>query len=489
MSKRILLAVTAVLVLSACGNRYPEHSVIVNSKDALVQTVYGTVCGYIEDGIYTFKGIDYAKADRFEAPQDPDPWEGVQTALYYGNQCHQAPRFTWKDDCEAFLYQWDDGVQSDDCLNLNVWTAGINDGKKRPVMVWLHGGGYAMGASSELPFYDGTNLAKKDVVLVSINHRLNILGYMDLSEFGEKYKYSGVAGVMDMVKALEWVKKNIAGFGGDPDNVTIFGQSGGGGKVNILLGTPSAKGLFHRGIIESGSMTSLMAPQTSRDMARAIVGNLGLDEKTIDIIQSIPYSELLAAATDAIVEQNPRNVFYRLYGAGMWFSPVLDGEVIPFPLDDPRVADISKGLPTIIGCNFSENSMLPAVYANADMRYKMGDTKQYLYVFAKPSPHMDGTFGTNHCTEMPFVFNNIWLGRFMVGCDKSAYKLADFMSDVWVSFAKDGVPNTKKFKWQVYDPDTKPMVVFNDKTTTVHAGDAFFDEMASLKRETWEYRK
>ena len=489
MSKRILLAVTAVLVLSACGNRYPEHSVIVNSKDALVQTVYGTVCGYIEDGIYTFKGIDYAKADRFEAPQDPDPWEGVQTALYYGNQCHQAPRFTWKDDCEAFLYQWDDGVQSDDCLNLNVWTAGINDGKKRPVMVWLHGGGYAMGASSELPFYDGTNLAKKDVVLVSINHRLNILGYMDLSEFGEKYKYSGVAGVMDMVKALEWVKKNIAGFGGDPDNVTIFGQSGGGGKVNILLGTPSAKGLFHRGIIESGSMTSLMAPQTSRDMARAIVGKLGLDEKTIDKIQSIPYSELLAAATDAIIEQNPRNVFYRLYGAGMWFSPVLDGEVIPFPLDDPRVADISKGLPTIIGCNFSENSMLPAVYANADMRYKMGDTKQYLYVFAKPSPHMDGTFGTNHCTEMPFVFNNIWLGRFMVGCDKSAYKLADFMSDVWVSFAKDGVPNTKKFKWQVYDPDTKPMVVFNDKTTTVHAGDAFFDEMASLKRETWEYRK
>ena len=489
MSKRILLAVTAVLVLSACGNRYPEHSVIVNSKDALVQTVYGTVCGYIEDGIYTFKGIDYAKANRFEAPQDPDPWEGVQTALYYGNQCHQAPRFTWKDDCEAFLYQWDDGVQSDDCLNLNVWTAGINDGKKRPVMVWLHGGGYAMGASSELPFYDGTNLAKKDVVLVSINHRLNMLGYMDLSEFGEKYKYSGVAGVMDMVKALEWVKKNIAGFGGDPDNVTIFGQSGGGGKVNILLGTPSAKGLFHRGIIESGSMTSLMAPQTSRDMARAIVGKLGLDEKTIDKIQSIPYSELLAAATDAIVEQNPRNVFYRLYGAGMWFSPVLDGEVIPFPLDDPRVADISKGLPTIIGCNFSENSMLPAVYANADMRYKMGDTKQYLYVFAKPSPHMDGTFGTNHCTEMPFVFNNIWLGRFMVGCDKSAYKLADFMSDVWVSFAKDGVPNTKKFKWQVYDPDTKPMVVFNDKTTTVHAGDAFFDEMASLKRETWEYRK
>ncbi len=184
--KRILTLAAALLLLAACNDRYPSHSVIVNSKDALVETTYGTLCGYIEDGIYTFKGVRYAKADRFMPPEDPDPWDGVKTALYYGKQCHQAPRVTWEDDCEAFLYQWDDGVQSDDCQFLNVWTKGINDGKKRPVMVWLHGGGYAMGASSELPFYDGTNLAKKDVVLVSINHRLNFLGYFDLSDFGEK---------------------------------------------------------------------------------------------------------------------------------------------------------------------------------------------------------------------------------------------------------------------------------------------------------------
>ena len=487
--KRLALLAAALLMVSACGSRYPEHSVIVNSDDALVKTAAGTVCGYIEDGIYTFKGIDYAQARRFEAPQDPEPWEGVQTALYYGNQCHQAPRFTWGDDAEAFLYQWDDGVQSDNCLNLNVWTKGINDGKKRPVMVWLHGGGYAMGASSELPFYDGTNLARKDVVLVSINHRLNFLGYLDLSDFGEKYKYSGVAGVMDMVKALEWVHKNIEGFGGDPDNVTIFGQSGGGGKVNILLGAPSAKGLFHRGIIESGSMTNLMDREKARAMGRKVVEKLGLDAKTIDRIQEIPYSELLDAATEAVIEENPDNVFYRWYGAGMWCSPVLDGEVIPFPLTDERVAEFSKGLPTIIGCNFSENNMLPAVYANADIRYKMGDTKQYLYIFAKPSPHMDGTFATNHCTEMPFVFNNIWLGRFMVGADKSAYKLADFMSDVWVSFAKDGVPDVKRFHWEEYDPETKPMVVFNDETVTVHAGDAIFGEMAAYKPARWKYRQ
>jgi len=485
----IILAAALCLLCASCNDRYPEHSLVVNSTDALVQTCYGTLCGYIEDGVYTFKGIQYAKAERFMPPQDPDSWEGVQTALYYGHQCYQSPRMTWEDDCEAFLYQWDDGTQSDDCLYLNVWTNGINDGGKRPVMVWLHGGGFAMGASSELPFYDGANLARKDVVLVSINHRLNLLGYMDLSDFGEKYKYSGVAGIMDMVKALEWVNKNIAAFGGDPDNVTIFGQSGGGGKVNILMGTPSAKGLFKRGIIESGSMLNLMAPETSREMARATVKNLGLDEKTIDKIQTLPYSDLLAASTDAILEKNPNNFFYRMYGSGMWFSPVLDGEVIPYPLTDPRVAEISKGLPTIIGCNSSEYSSLRGVFTNADVRRNLGDTKSYIYVFAKPSPHMDGTFGTNHCTEMPFVFNNIWLGRYMVGCDKSAYKLADFMSDVWVSFAKDGVPDVKKFKWEEYNPDTKPVVVFNDKTVTAYDGDPIFEEMKNMKRETWIYRR
>ena len=184
--KKILSLCAVASLLAACDS-YPDHSLIVNSTDALVETTYGTLCGYIEDGIYTFKGIQYARAERFMPPQDPEPWEGVQTALYYGHQCHQAPRLTWEDDCEAFLYQWDDGVQSDDCQYLNVWTGGISDGKKRPVMVWLHGGGYAMGASSELPFYDGANLARKGVVLVSINHRLNLLGFMDLSDFGEVY--------------------------------------------------------------------------------------------------------------------------------------------------------------------------------------------------------------------------------------------------------------------------------------------------------------
>lgn len=487
--KNLFVFMTAGLMLASCCCNTEEHSLICDSSSALVQTTYGTLSGYIEDGIYTFKGIQYAKAERFMAPEYPDSWEGVQTALYYGHQCHQAPRKTWEDDCEAFLYQWDDGTQSDDCLYLNVWTKGINDKKKRPVMVWLHGGGYAMGAGSELPFYDGTNLAKKEVVLVNLNHRLNALGFLDLSDFGEKYKYSANVGIMDLVKALEWVHDNIENFGGDPDNVTIFGQSGGGGKVNALLVNPAAKGLFNKGIIQSGSMINFKDQEETKAMGRKVVETLGLNKSNIDKIQTMPYSELLAGVTKAVCDAYPENVFYRLFGAGMWFGPALDGEVIACNADDPKVKEISGGIPTIIGCNYAEANMLESVFKNADVRYNLGNTKQYLYVFAKPSPHMDDTFATNHCVEMPFVFNNIWLGRFMVGCDKSAYKLADFMSDVWVSFAKDGNPDSGRFKWEVYNPQTKPMVVFNDKTTTVHAGDQFFTDMKNYKRDTWVYRQ
>ena len=223
-------------------------------------------------------------------------------------------------------------------------------------------------------------------------------------------------------------------------------------------------------------------------MARRIVGNLGLDENTIDKIQTILYTELRSS-----------------YGRGLFsvsgkllLQDLRRGHVVParsrrgsysWQLSDPRVAEISKGIPTIIGCNYAEYGMLNGVYANADVRYNLGDTRQYLYVFAKPSPHMEGTFATNHCVEMPFVFNNIWLGRFMVGADKSAYKLADFMSDVWVSFAKNGVPDVKKFKWEVYNPETKPVVVFNDKTVTVYEGDPFWEEMKNYKRDTWKLRQ
>ena len=463
--KRFFFIAAIFLLMAAAGcDRYPSQSLIVNSKDALVQTAEGTLCGYIEDGIYTFKGIQYAKAERFMPPEDPDSWEGVQTALYYGHQCYQSPRMTWEDDCEAFLYQWDDGTQSDDCLYLNVWTKGINDGKKRPVMVWLHGGGFAMGASSELPFYDGANLAKKDVVLVSINHRLNVLGYMDLSDFGEKYKYSGVAGIMDMVKALEWVNRNIAAFGGDPDNVTIFGQSGGGGKVCTLLAMPSAQGLFSKAIVESGSILEALPQKWARRIGAATVRRLGINPSRIDEIGKVPYETLLAAYDAAVAEVRteaeqdgalPENLLNQLiFGT----RPVVDGDILPEQPGSPAAMALSKDIPVIIGTTYHEFTrdqedpiFKPLALAQAADRTAAGCAPVYLYQFTWESPVLDGAFGSTHCIEIPFVFDNVDLHRTFTGGGADAVALGHRVSRLWTNFAKTGVPSADGMPvWEPY---------------------------------------
>ncbi len=484
MKRPMILLAAAALMAAGCCDKYDKGpTMVVNSTDAVVQTAYGKVSGYIEDGIYTFKGIPYAKAERFMAPEAPDAWEGVRSCLYYGPQSPQDVRTGWASDKQAFMFHWDDGTQSEDCQSLNIWTKGINDGKKRPVMVWLHGGGYSMGASSELPFYDGANLAKKDVVLVNINHRLNVVGYLDLSAFGEKYKYSGVAGVMDMIMALKWVKQNIANFGGDPDNVMIFGQSGGGGKVNILLAAPSAKGLFNKAAVQSGAIMTVTEPEVSRQVGIETAKALGLNEKNIDEIQKVPYADLLAASkvASAALRASGQNV------GMMGVSPVRDGEVLPYQLGAPEVAQISGDVPVIIGHNYSEATSRAGVTAEADVRYNWGGAPEYIYIFAKNSPIMDGALKSMHNMEISFVFDNIYLGRHMTGTEKEAYKLADLMSDVWVSFAKDGVPNVKKLTWEPYNPETKPTMVFDVQTKMVHEGDALLKEMAEQEPFRWTF--
>lgn len=485
MKKLSIFIISLSLVsLSACTSKYDKGpTMVVNSTDAVVSTCYGDVSGYIEDGIYTFKGIPYAKAERFMAPTAPDKWEGVRSCLYYGPQSPQAVRTGWSSDKQGFIFHWDDGTQSEDCLSLNVWTKGIKDGKKRPVMVWLHGGGYSMGASSELPFYDGANLAKKDVVLVNINHRLNVVGYLDLSSFGEKYKYSGVAGVMDMVKALEWVRDNIDQFGGDPNNVMIFGQSGGGGKVNILLATPSAKGLFNKAAVQSGSIMTVTDKAVSQKVGEETARQLGLDATTIDKIQDVPYEELLAASNKAAeILRDPANPMAMMMGV----SPCCDGEIIPYQLGDPRVAEISGDVPVIIGHNYSENTSRAGVVSEADIKYAQNGAPQYIYIFAKPSPILDGRLASMHNMEISFVFNNIFLGRHMTGTDKEAYKLADLMSDMWVSFAKDGNPSVKKYTWEPYNPETKPTMFFDVKTKLIHEGDPLLEKMANEPAFKWD---
>src|SRR5450432_1788963 len=240
------------------GERNPTP-LVARDGEVVVAIRAGRVAGFIRNGIYTFKGIPYAEnstgSNRFMPPVKPKSWEGISSCRQYGYVAPQGPRGGWANDEEAFMFAWDDGVQSEDCLRANLWTPAIGDHKRRPVMVWLHGGGYTAGSGQELRSYDGENLASRgDVVVVSLNHRLNAFGYLDLSNYGDRFAASGNVGMLDIVAALEWVRDNIENFGGDPGVVTIFGQSGGGGKVSALMAMPAAKGLFHRAIIESGSL-------------------------------------------------------------------------------------------------------------------------------------------------------------------------------------------------------------------------------------------
>ncbi|HET9433452.1 MAG TPA: carboxylesterase family protein, partial [Chitinophagaceae bacterium] len=259
-----LLAYTTILAASA--QLQSGENVAVTNTDA------GKVRGYVHNSIYTFKGIPYAEAKRFEAPQKPKVWQGIRSSMTYGPVAPLIDPTTTVQDESEFVFHHDWGYTSEDCMRINVWTPGLADGKKRAVMFWIHGGGYTAGSSQELPSYDGESLAKKgDVVVVSINHRLNILGFLDLSAYGEKYKHSANISILDIKAALEWVKANIANFGGDPGNVTIFGQSGGGAKVNTLMAMPSAKGLFHKAINQSGSFRMSMLEKSSTQAIAAEV--------------------------------------------------------------------------------------------------------------------------------------------------------------------------------------------------------------------------
>lgn len=320
-----------VLTAALCAGAAEPRSEI-STADARATVKQGEIAGYSENGIYIYKGIPYAKAERFMPPKGADAWEGVRSCRNYGPTCPQDKRQGWQNDEIAFAFNWDDGYPGEDCLRANVWTpARTADGKKRPVMLWLHGGGFAAGSGQELPGYDGANLARKgDMVVVTINHRLNVLGFLDLSDFGEEYASSGNAGLLDLVAALEWVRDNAEAFGGDPSNVTIFGQSGGGGKVSTLCATPAAKGLFHKAIVQSGSILSTMTAEQSRRIGREVVRQLGL-ENDVKKLSTIPYEQLLAAGNVAVATVRKQLEAEGGVGGAFIFgwAPTVDGSVLP----------------------------------------------------------------------------------------------------------------------------------------------------------------
>ncbi|MEN9571450.1 MAG: hypothetical protein RL172_2681 [Bacteroidota bacterium] len=478
---------------------------------AVTNTESGKVRGYIHNTIYTYKGIPYAEAARFEAAQKPKPWPGVRSSMSYGPVAPlETPTSMVQDESEfVFNHNW--GYTNEDCLRINVWTPGINDGKKRPVLFWIHGGGFTAGSSQELPSYDGENLAKKgDVVVVSINHRLNILGYLDLSAYGDQYKHSANNSILDIKAALEWVKINISNFGGDAGNITIFGQSGGGAKVNTLMAMPAAKGLFHKAINQSGSFRmGMLEKETTQAIAAEVLKNLNLQPGETAKLQKVPFAELSEAGKKALktIADKMKAEGKTIPGFGLSWGPSRDGEDLPYQLFSKEAFELSKNIPLLIGTVKNEfmasmfsglgsnapldkvteaikrqqgdkadayiaavkkaypNDTKPSDLMDVDAMFRPGAVIQaneksalagaapvYMYLFTWQSPVLDGKYKAMHCMELPFVFSNIERCKEMTGGYKDAMLLADKVSNAWISFARNGNPNHKGLpQWPAYN--------------------------------------
>jgi para-nitrobenzyl esterase len=542
LQRRAVLKCAAALACAAVGpgaisgvptarahSAVPSDGASVAARDgeAMVGTRTGRVAGYIRKGIYTFKGMPYAGdaggGNRFMPPTQPKAWDGIRSSRQYGCVAPQGPRSGWANDEEAFMFAWDDGVQSEDCLRVNVWTPGINDRRKRPVMVWLHGGGYTAGSGQELRSYDGENLARRgDVVVVSLNHRLNVFGYLDLSNYGEQYAASGNVGMLDIVAALEWVRDNIENFGGDPGIVTIFGQSGGGGKVSTLMAMPAAKGLFHRAIVESGSLLRGMTPENSQKTADAVMNELSLTSATLSQIHAMPYQQILAAAGKVLRERRPRPIGgipnFRRMAELLGFAPVVDGKILPAHPFDPHAPELSADVPMIIGSTLNEfvtainhpeyeamadpelqsrvreihGERAPAIIAafrrrtprakpfdlwsriaassvretaikQAKLKAAQRGAPAYLYWFTWQTPILSGRPRAFHCAEIAFVFDNTDRCETMTGGGGEARALASRMCDAWIHFARTGDPNHPGLpRWPIFSAEMIPTMIFDN---------------------------
>jgi para-nitrobenzyl esterase len=499
-------------------------TVSASDTEPVVEIVTGRVRGYVRKGIYTFKGIPYADttagANRFMPPQKAKPWSGLRSSMQFGDVCPQPARAGWHNDEDAWLFSWNDGVPGEDCLRVNLWTPGINDGKKRPVMVWLHGGGYTAGSGQELLSYDGENLARRgDVVVVTLNHRLNVLGFLNLSKYGSKYQDSANVGMLDIVAALEWVRDNIARFGGDPNLVTIFGQSGGGGKVTALMVMPSANGLFHRAIVESGSLLYGATEEQSQKLTDALLRKLGLDASSVDKLQQIPVEQLEAAAVAATAHPMPASgiIDFRHIGALLGWAPVVDGKVLPRQPFEPDAPAQSAHIPLLVGTTLNEfvtatnhpeymqmnddmlksrvkgafaekaDSIIAAaksVYPNAipfelwsviavsgvrasaltqaRLKAAQGAAHAYCYQFAWQTPMLSGRPMAFHCSEIAFAFDNTDRCENMTGGGPAARELAAKVSEAWIHFARSGDPNHPGLpRWTPLTAETNATMVFD----------------------------
>ena len=327
-------------------------------RSAVAKTQYGKVRGFVDAGVLTFKGIPYGQntgaENRWLPAQPPKPWDGEYPALIYGANCPQRLHDYTAIE-QSFLYDWDDGFLSEDMLKLNVWTPSLTG--KRPVLVYFHGGGFTFGSAYELPSQDGAQLARHhDAVSVTVNHRLNLLGFLDLSEIGgPAYADSANVGMTDLVAALRWIRDNIANFGGDPASVMIYGQSGGGSKVTCLMGMPSAAGLFHRAAAQSGGGGNIPGIEQSRELARQLMKELGLRPNDLASLQKMDWAKLNAAGNAAIAKLSPTGSATAGPGGPpsaaprVGWSPTVDGKIVTLRSFYDTAPEISKNVPMMIG--------------------------------------------------------------------------------------------------------------------------------------------
>lgn len=479
----------------------------------VAETASGKIRGVVVDKVYAFKGVPYgastAGAGRFMPPQKPQPWTEVKDTTQFG---HRSPQQPGKLEIPEVAETSGQGPMGEDCLVLNVWTNGLKGGRKRPVMVWFHGGGFASG-SGDYTMYDGANLARRhDVVVVTTNHRLNAFGYLYLAGLGNaKFANASNAGLQDMVQSLEWVRDNIANFGGDPNNVTIFGQSGGGGKVATLMATPSAKGLFHRAICQSGAAIKGVSRENATRSAQALLTKLNLKPDQLDQLQAMPFEKLEEA----------------LKGPGMNFGPVVDGKTLPHDPFDPAAPEESASVPLLIGTVEEEVNFFPAtmldpiedadlhnrvkqatraddatadklialykknrpaksnveilqiistdagfsasVRTEADLKAAQGKAPVYKYYFTWQSPVREGKLRSFHTLEIPFVTVNVDNAKSMTGSGQDRYALQDKMSAAWAAFAKTGNPNAKGLPhWPAFTAEERATMIFNNECKLVN---------------------
>jgi len=501
------------------------------SDRTVVDTASGKLRGVDRAGIFVFKGIPYGEPtsgqNRFMPPKPPKAWSGIRDALNYGRACIQpdsdSAHFNYDGHNSpgseiGFLMQGAGSpTPGEDCLRLNVWTPSIKAGGMRPVMVFYHGGGFSGGSDQDLASYDGENLARNDVVVVTCNHRLNLFGYLNLTEVGGA-KYTANPGLLDLVAVLQWVKDNITQFGGNSGNVTIFGQSGGGGKVACLMAMPAARGLFHRAIIQSGPFLQFESRETSRAMVEEVLRQLGLARGDVDKLQDMPVDRLVGAAAEMMKKLvAPSPVFRRSYGLSGWW-PTVDGVVLPRHPFDPDAPAVSANVPMITGSVFHEavsalsdpigaamtegqlQSGLTEAYGHAakqiivayrrswptatpfeiyaaiaahPFRYAaqqqalrkaaLRAAPAFVYVYKWRTPMLDDRSGTFHACDLAFTFDNAVRCDQYSGLRLESLTMAKKIAGAWVAFARNGDPNHAGLPhWPAFAQEDSGTMVFNN---------------------------